>query len=306
MKRIIFLIFIILLTGCSNNDSVYKSNLHYKNSKTLIKNDDPKAPIGMELGFFDESSIDEDQVIHKVDKNEIYSPKISVGNYFQETFKFGLFFLIDYKQIPVITDEKVSFIDVKLKPDEKRDIDVELPKSDLKQGLHDLIVILVRDPENTLNKNQFVSEDQVYLSRRVALIVENGQTSPVNYKAVSSQESKDIISSPIITKKINGKPRDYLSFISSKDNVFLNFGSNKNDKRFAIIGIINSKQIKLELPYLLAKTKGNMSLPISFYEYKKELPANALIAIIDDPFTLDKNNLIQQKIQFTNLITLKK
>ncbi|WP_033827808.1 hypothetical protein [Bacillus andreraoultii] len=196
LKRICFIsLFFIIVIGCSDK-TVEKSDKDIPSDSTQV---------GMVLGLYDESATDSKQMIHKIKANEAYTPEIYIKNNFPNESSFRLFFLKDYKQCEVFTDDEVksSYIDIKLKHLEEKSIQVKIPL--VEEGLHDFIVIAVRDPDNTLDKEQYVDSTQVYLSRRVSLISGDiKSTDNIIYTPLNSNNNingQDIYTEPFISLK---------------------------------------------------------------------------------------------------------
>lgn len=295
-KIFLMLLFFILVTGCSNINVEKDADVNVSNKSTQV---------GMVLGLYDESATDSKQTIHKIKANEAYTPEIYIKSNFPDEYNYRLFFFKDYEECEVFIDDKTksSFIDIKLKPSGEKSFQVKLPL--VEEGLHDFIIIAVRDPDNTLDKEQYVDPTQVYLSRRVALI--SGEIKPpknIDYTLINSNDSHDIYSEPFISLK-NIKvtvasliPKGFLK------SAIINMGSTDENKRFALITLLGTKQISFGKDFIEIKKPGNFEIELSDFQFNSSEAQNAIIVLIENPFTTDEIELLREDIKFTNLITI--
>jgi len=258
------------------------------------------------FGYFDESSIDETQTIHKIATGQSYSPTFEIYNGYPNKYNFKVYFIVDYKQKEVqFLNNIVRSIDVSLEANEKKIYDVQIP--DIGKGLHDIIVFVVRDPDNVLEEKRHILPDNVYLSRRVSLIVDNEDMLPeIEYKLVESNTLKDNSSIPFITRNDHEPIYSLSETLTSKHDLMklnLNFTNKNKDQRFAIIAFIDSEQIQIKNSFLHIPKPGQVTFPLFFSKANFDWPKNLILAIVPDPYRLNKD-LNMQGILFTNLVTI--
>lgn len=108
MKILVTLVILLTIIGC-NNSSIKAP----KEDKLLTQE---KTGFAFTLGFFDESSIDEKQLTHKISDGRQYEPTVKITNGYPTSYKFRLFFLVDYTQISfLMDDQKINYLDLKVR-----------------------------------------------------------------------------------------------------------------------------------------------------------------------------------------------
>lgn len=300
----LFLLFIIVM-GCSNKN-IDKASIEPQKTVETVKSNDLE---GMALGLTDETSIDSKQTIHKIKSNNTYSPEIYIKNNFHKEYKYRLFFFKDYKQSEVIKNKhKVEYVDIKLKAKGEERFSIEIPS--IEEGLHDFLVIAVRSPENILNKKQFVDSGQVYLSRRVALISGNNKRSsdvlysPVIVKQISNLQ--DIYNEPFVSLVKQNTTVATLISKSELKNARINMGSTQKQKKYVLITIQGKHQIFInKQPYIETPQPGNFEVELSNLQFNSKHAQNLIVILVENPYTLEKGQLLTEDVKFTNLITIK-
>lgn len=259
---------------------------------------------GMILGLTDNSSINEKQTIHKIEPGGTYRPNVYIKNNLPKKYTYRIFFFRNYKQEKVIIDkENLDYIDLHLESGDDRTLNVQF--TSIEEGLNDILIIAVRDPENYLNKLQYIDSSQVYLSRRVALISENDKIPSIDYFPIiaGNIDEKEIYTDPFISLKNN----DFMSSLMTKteiSNAALSMGTKEVNNKFAIISIMGTQQISLnDNDFIEVKKTGNFDMPIH-YKFNNSKSQNVIIATIENPFTLDESLLLIEGVKFTNLITI--
>lgn len=307
---IIILFTLLFIYGCTFNSEkstdlnstsekvVYNGNL----SDLQTLNEQEETII---FGLTDESSINSKQIIHKIKQDEIYTPNIYIKNNLSEASTYRIFFFKNYIQTEVlINDKKTYYLDLNLDVGEEESFSVQFLS--VEEGLNDILVFAVRDPDNTLENPQYVDSSQVYISRRVALISGNYEKEPVvDYKHISTTagKSESFFTDPFITLVGNNS---FSTLINKEDipNSKINMGSDLKDKRFAFISLMDNQQIFLnEFSYVQTDSIGNFQYTID-YNFDNHVPKNLIIIFIENPFSLDESHLLTEGVRFTNLITV--
>ncbi|MDT0163601.1 hypothetical protein [Bacillus sp. AG4(2022)] len=266
---------------------------------------------GFGLSLVDETSTDENQIIYKLKGGQsTFSPTVSVSNNFNKPYTYRIFTFLDYMQKNVkYNNQQVSNIDISLDKHESKEITFDL---NIPEGANDLLVICVRDPNNILDKEQYISSGNVYLARRAVIL--NGEDKNINKIGFSTvnpylkTNSSEVITAPFVTQ-IDEQGKEFsLSRIpqSFVGEIQLNFES-LQDNKYALFSILGEQAIKLDRPFIKAKDNGKFKLDLLSLPYSgEEINNNIIIGVVDNPFTLDKNELIQQKVEFINIISLVK
>ncbi|MGI2295652.1 hypothetical protein [Paenibacillus sp. GXUN7292] len=114
------------------------------------------------------------------------SSKLSEIKYFEQEREFILyriFIFLNYKMLPIIFEDKSNlYIDITLNPYSKEEIPINYQM--YPPALHDLVVIAVRDTDNTLSKKDYVPEGEfVKWSRRTVNGV-NQDIPDIQYKSI--------------------------------------------------------------------------------------------------------------------------
>ncbi|MBT2684884.1 hypothetical protein [Bacillus sp. ISL-37] len=305
----IFILVTILLTSCNFSEEQSEGKkITFKNKKVL---NDEITNYGFELGLTDETSINENQVLFKIKdtSSASFTPSIKIKNNFDNAYTYRLFFLIDYMHKSVnLNDRKLNYIDVDLNKHQSKEFSVSL---DMPQGISDLLVLCVRDPDNILDEEQYVSSGNVYLARRAVIIngIDNYKKN-INYSAINvynqHSSSDNSVSSPVITL-LNKEDKELKQYrISSKftGNLQLKMGNLNNDTNYAILSFFGNEQMNLDNKYINVKGEGEFKIDLMSLPIKKALNKNIIISVVENPFTLDENELIQQKVEFVNIISL--
>lgn len=310
VNKIILLFFLALfgLVGCSKpKEVISEQKVNVEPKKMINSNTSEKIPFTMEFSLLDESSIDENQIIYKLNENEKFTPSITLKNGFPNPTKYRLFFLLNYIQTPVkYNNENVNFIDVNLKENENINFDVDIEQ--IPNGLNDLVVFAVRDPDNLLDKDQYVSASQVYMARRAEIIV-NNELMPreVKYTDVNVYKSKEETEGatiPFVT--IDSKNFiDKITRLTDLSSKLQLIKGTPNKSNYAIFAIIGKKQIEVINPFIHVNDIGDFKTPfLEFPLNELNENSNLIVGIVQEPFTTNKETLLLQQVEFVNLMSV--
>lgn len=305
LKKKLHLLFVLIaiLTGCNVDEMI-------DNKQTDQKEKEDK--VGVSLGLKDESSLNSHQFTHLLNEEATYTPEISIFSNYPEETPYRLFFLLDYKQIPVIFEgETKTSIDLKIPSYSLQTLDIEVP--DISNGLHDFLVILVRNPDVFLKEERYVPFYQVTFYRRVTLIVNKEKSSLPGvgglYKVKSL--SNGLTNFTFISKNSSDEPSGALSLINNfKEIGWINFDSREPNSTFFIGAFLNQKQIEIEKPYIKSSDKGSVHYPIKLKEeIKPSKEGNLFFFVVENPFKMQENFNGELKntplnVYFTNRLTL--
>src|SRR5690606_1374551 len=237
----------------------------------------------------------------KIKSNNDYSPEIIIKNNYDSSFKFRIFFLVDYKQISVMfKDKPVKTLDLQVSSRGTEKFEVKLPE--LQNGLHDFLVILVRDPDNTLEEEKFVPSAQVYMSRRIALIVDDKMDKPKHTVFhVAAKEIEQPSADPYITTETYNPVKDAITLLPKKTkDLHLNIKNGKENSTYAILSFLGKEQISFSKPFVSVSSVGQFSLPYELNNNHQSIQ-NLIITVVEDPYTLNED--VMHNVYFSNIIS---
>jgi len=302
---IFIIIFSIVLASCSFSNETFQ-NKEFKKEQKEIKN------YGFEFSLLDDTSIDENQIIYKInDISSSFTPSIKIKNNFDKTYTYRVFFLLDYMQKEITyNDKKVNFIDINIKKNQSKELSMSI---DIPKGINDLLVLCVRDPNNILDKEAYISSGNVYLARRAVIINDNDninkkrETKFTSVNVNHQYNSQDSSATGPSIKLLSKEGKEYsLSRIPNNftGNMQLEMGSRVTGTEFAIFSILGDEVIKVDHPFIKVNGAGDFKVNLLKLPISKELDKNLIIGVVENPFTLQQKELIQQKAEFVNIISL--
>lgn len=268
-KTIVAIMFLLLLSACSIN-----------NKTQFTPFEGAGNTIG--LGLSDKSS-------HRFFNFNIqgtkFTPTIQIVNDYSFKNEFTLLFLVDYKQISIVHNNvSKNKIEISVNEHSKQEFDITLPQ--LEPGLHDFMVISLRNPDlDSETKNE-----GIFLSRRASLIVENNYFYPKpNFIDIEIQKNITTKNVPILypTVKENiGNLSKSMTSINMRDidNIYFNYFVDKQNQNYVLISILD-KQVLDPPMYIRPDSQGLLNIP-----FKKIImnPANhkskLLSVIIKNPY----------------------
>jgi hypothetical protein len=304
-KVTFFIILLLFLTSCSG---IEMSNSVSVEKSQKINSNPPQG--GFEFNFDLENYITTEQ-IHFIKESEPYKANVEIINHFPIENSFRLFFLLDSKLINVNSNGKdVNYIDYNsLRTGISTKKTFELPK--LESGKHELIILLVRNPELQLDKEEFTNFEN--FGKRFIIVV--GENKEDNY----GEDTRDILvinnDSDDYENKSNNitylvphgesvNPENAMTLKkhnSPKLSASLNFWNNKSDKRYSIIALDNDKQIVLKNSIFKVKNVGNVILDLEI-NLTKEKVHNLILVIVGNPGQTPE--VPSEDLLTTNKITL--
>jgi len=298
---VLFLSLLLMLTSCSTSETSAKPNKN-DNTNSSPKNEQPYS-IGLSLQ--DKSSINDKHLTFRIDENDIFKPTISIKNDIPQNQKYRMFFLVNYMQHSVTYDQKnINSIDLDLKKNEERSIEVEIPN--LQSGINDLIVILVRDPDNVLEQDKYVSTNLVYLLRRSVVIKGDEQvknfptyTTINTFNSNKSEDGSSRVS--YLTTDDSKNKEESISMLSASTNKQINLikGNQTNKTKYAIVSILGNKQIEVKSPFVEINGEGEFEVPL--IQLPLNVENNNLITVVStNPYTTNEKELVLQPVEFVS------
>ncbi|NUJ08506.1 hypothetical protein [Bacillus paranthracis] len=298
---VLFLSLLLVLTSCSTSETSAKPN---KNDNTNLSTKNEQV-YSIELSLQDKSSINDKHLTFRIDENDIFKPTVSIKNDVPKDQRYRMFFLVNYMQHSVTYDQKnINFIDIDLKKNEERNIEVEIPN--LQSGINDLIVILVRDPDNVLEQDKYVSTNLVYLLRRSVVIKGNEQVknSPTyttinTFNGNKSEDGSSRVS--YLTTDDSKNKEESISTLSASAIKQINLikGNQTNQTKYAIVSILGNKQIEVKSPFVEINGEGEFEVPL--IQLPLNVENNNLITVVStNPYTTNEKELVLQPVEFVS------
>lgn len=302
LKKSIILLVIVVLVGCSS-----------KNEKA---NSSSLDVVSMGLGMTDETSLNEKQFTYILRSNQDFTPAIEIVNDFPHKNTYKMYVLLDSKKIDFIYNQtKMKDIDVDLNAGERRKFNIKIPK--VQDGIHDLVVFLVRNENKSLTKPEYVPPEEKYVVRRSKLIVNSEKPyvdsyKNTNYQLTSTKVTDDLI---IVSKEKTGDLRKALSIVNRKDlnTLWVNVPVVNSNQKFSWFVFINGKQIETKGNYIEPISKGVISFPLNLHDLDIDSPSTLVLGIIDNPTenietSEGESNLgkVPLGVHFSNPITINK
>ncbi|MGN7942162.1 hypothetical protein [Virgibacillus sp. 6R] len=269
---LLILFFTIIMVGCNKDATV-------KEVSSKVKKD---VSIGTTLGLNDETAVSQLNETFHIKKGNEFNPSINLHNRDTKSNSFRLYFMLDYNESTIIYNNKeLTFIDIKLDPFEEKTIDIEL--EDLSNGLHDFIVLSVRNPDKLLLEKKFFPPGHFNLAKRTTLIVGGSDSPPkvdyINYKAFDSSEEMPAILTTKPSKSLENEGITILPY-NSNSELWLNFNST-NVKKYAIFAYLGDEYLPIKNRFVEVDNKGIINIPLDIKLVKNK---NLVIGVVENPF----------------------
>ncbi|WP_017150518.1 hypothetical protein, partial [Bacillus bingmayongensis] len=313
MKYIHSLILVFLLItsllGCNNKTS------NHNTSSTVTdfinednKNSSNKDQVGTELEVVPKQN-EESKKRTFESKDGSFSASFHIASYFPETVNYRLILLLDYKKINFNLEndtEKRSYFDVSIGPNKKETYTIEFPK--VTKGIHDVVAILIREPNQFLTSDHYVPSDHFYVFQRFQIKFENNNIiNKPNYVQISQKNKTTLAEKGLfITNNETFNASDVLDIINKKDiqkDYWLHLYGRKNEE-FIIIPMVGY-DINPKLTngmYFKSIYESDMSLKLNFKDIDLSKKQNQInILLIRNPYINleDKDGkIVHPELQF--------
>lgn len=289
----LILIVLVLLMGCNNGNSEPASPSETKEVMTKKKqntsNDDL---VGTEFKVAPKGDISSPKRLFTAE-NGNYISSVKIVSKFPNDVKYKLLFLVDYEKAEFNVEneiEKKSYIDVSVSANQQKTFNVEF--KNLKKGLHDVIAILIREPNKFLNEDRYIPADHFYVFQRFQ--IKNGNEDvmkQIEFTEINKEKEGDLKEKQLfITKNIDFNPEDVLNIINKKDigqDYWLHLYAQKNEK-FVIIPMIGY-EIYPNLTngmYYKSNYDSDISLKLNFKDSDLSKKKNQInILLVRNPYT---------------------
>ncbi|MBH0348005.1 hypothetical protein BK731_18795 [Bacillus thuringiensis serovar muju] len=287
----------VLLVSCNSSENTTSNeNTNKTNEKSEQTKEQTNPLVGTSFKLTSDNALSDFQYTFKLDNNT-FKPAITIANQHPEDMEYKLFFLIDYKEAPfsIPNKKKQTSIDFKIKANEQKNLDITF--SDIPNGRHDVLAILIRRPNDYLKNNHYYSPDNFMNIRRLQLIVKDDvvpktpEFTPAQVDTNSIEISNELV---FVTEQEKfTKYEDALGQIkkSSLENLWLHFNATK-DEKFVVVPLIDYKVNEhiISERFLYAQENSDVSLKLNFKN--TDLPKsknNINILVIKNPFERIEN-----------------
>ncbi|PHB99116.1 hypothetical protein COE99_29470 [Bacillus toyonensis] len=239
---LLFVVFVLLM-GCNNGNSAPTSpsetkEVMTKKNQSTSNND----LVGTEFKVAPKGDINSSKRLFTAEDGKLISSVKIISN-FPNDVKYRLLFLVDYEKFEFNIEneiEKKSYLDVSISANQQKTFNVEF--KNLKKGLHDVIAILIREPNKFLTKDHYIPAEQFYVFQRFQIKYGNEEiTKQIEFNEINEEKGGNPDEKQLfITKNIDFKPEDVLNIINKKDigqDYWLHLYAQKNEK-FIIIPMV--------------------------------------------------------------------
>lgn len=212
--------------------------------------------------------------------SEIFSPEITLINDNPDGNDFSLIFLLDYKQIPIITNkEKKLIVEKNLKPVSEEKFQISLPE--LTVGRHDFLALAIRNSED-------INSDNIYMYRRGTIIVDQDKDVEISSSNLDSEKSTNLPEGVIFaSKELPETINDSVINFTKDDvqNLYLNFHSVAN-RNYVILTFLNNNLINESIanPYISILESGNNHVPVTMPKRSLASYNELFFAIVENPY----------------------
>lgn len=167
---VILTILSLILTSCSPSMKINSINKETTVDNTGMEQTETKNIKGGFAFNYNLENYFTTEQSHYIGEQEEYKANIEVINYFGIRAKFRIFIFIDSKLTNIVVNNKnQSFIDIDLNDSEGLKTSFEVPY--LSEGKHELIALLVLNPDKGLEKPEYV--DFSHFAKKYSVIVGN-------------------------------------------------------------------------------------------------------------------------------------
>ncbi|PFR44924.1 hypothetical protein [Bacillus thuringiensis] len=290
MKRInnivLILIVFVSLMGCNSGKS--NSSPTSKNSDGNTSNQDL---VGTDFKMGPKGDINSSKRLFKTNDGK-FTSTVNITSKFQENVTYRLIVLLDYEKAEFKIEgesEKKAHADVSISANQEKTFNIEL--TDIKQGLHDVIAVLIREPNKFLTEDRYIPSDQFYVFQRFQIKYGNeGVIKNLDFSEVETSKGNDLVESQVfITKNKDFKPDDVLNIINKKDianDYWLHLYGKKNEG-FVIIPMIDY-DIHTDITkgvFFKSNVESEVSLKLNFNDIDLSKKKNQVnILLIRNPY----------------------
>lgn len=269
LKKMYLLLAVVLASGCSGNDGSGEQSQESRES--------------MGFGLWSDGALDENQLIHAT-PNDRYTLNMTILNDYSDPHAYRVLFLVDYAAVPVrLAGKETAQVDVTV-PARDRIENMKVEFFDLTPGKHQVLAILIKDPEAKLESDNYVPSPDFYMSRKLEVRVGSSSETTVSLQQnVEAIAVANRVFPPFVTAEQPSDERAMryaLTLLPASGALWLNAYA-EAEHSYLALALSPTGDKMFELHYRADKT-GIVSLPLEW-----ELPpqgSHPIIVVVKDPF----------------------
>ncbi|WP_027086102.1 hypothetical protein [Cohnella panacarvi] len=271
LKRMILLLAVVLASGCGNGGNEASGGRPQDSGES------------MGFGLWGDGALDDYQLIHAVPSDR-YTLNMTILNDYSEPHAYRVLFFVDYTAVPIRHNgQVVSQIDVTV-PARDRIENRKVVLFDLPSGKHQVLAILIKEPDSGLENGAFVPSPEVYMSRKLEVRVGSSAEAPTSVpQNVPTIAVANRAFAPFVTAERPSEERAVrraLTLLPSSGELWLNAYAEAGQSYLAL-AVTPTGDMLFERHYRADKT-GMASLPLEW----KHPPqgSHPLIVVVKAPF----------------------
>jgi hypothetical protein len=296
LSILIFTLCITILSACQQGNRQENTDF-----------DPPFKQGGTRLFYEGTGKLNPNSTIEHIGINETYHGKVTVTNYYPFENDYNLFVFVNYKLVKILSDrESTNTLSIgRLKTGETISKDFEI--KGLKEGEHDLLILLVRKQNKPLSKKEFISSTN-YLQRYQIIVGSNvSKEHNIKFQPINNIQEEIDFDLPYLTLGSEEQYKNALSYHNTdkdiiKTNLF--FNNLKSNMRYSIVVLDNDQQVNKEPLFISIKKKGRVKVELPIKLQKNTNTHNLIVLLIPEPFT--KQDDPSENVQGLNKITVTK
>lgn len=248
--------YLVSNVNTSLNNTNYESKLDnidfvHKIGSTAKKDILPYATSGgINLGLYDINGQIEKNFNFNIKENESINKFISLGNMIEKERTYKLLLFVDYKQAPFSVDGREPSKDFTFKLGPGQSTEIPFKTSPLKKGLHDILFVIVKYPDNKSLDDEFRKNTDMnnLLFLRFSAVAENESIEQIDFNQYGEIAQGDILDGIFVSKE-----KDFKRWLSQKvrkgnsESYYIHIGNNhkKGERKYAVIALHDWKQVNI-------------------------------------------------------------
>lgn len=315
----VILLTFILLCGCSRTNSEYtKYSLQPENVTTIKSLDVSKEDGSLSYGIVNEKGIVETNEVYDLKDGENFKRFINIENYLGFDCQFAILTFVNYVQTDyLIEGENNRICNVNI--ENKTNLLVPVELSELKQGMNDVIFIIVPSPNIDTERSEnerFQAFQPVYL--RCTVMIDsthyrnNIQTNKVTELPFAKADTNGVYINTNDQEKqqyqmIEVKPKDTLNLYITFDNMNTNSHQKTDMNERVLILLKNLEQIDiLGSPFIYTEIDRDKKVVVPYEETSVQAGYSEYLAIqINRPYEVINSYGAQEDLTFSGFVGVK-
>lgn len=284
LKKMILLLAVVLASGCGDSGNDDSGERLQENTES------------MGFGLWGDGALDENQLIHAA-SNDRYTLNMTILNDYSDPHAYRVLFLVDYKAVSIrLNGQVMSQIDVTV-PARDRIENWKVELFDLASGKHQVLAILIKDPDTRLENDAFVPSPDVYMSRKLEMRIGSSSEAPVSVpQSVKAIAVANQGFPPFVTAEQPGEAtamRHALTLLPTSGALWLNAYA-ESEHSYLALALSPTGDKLFERHYRADKT-GMASLPLEWEQPPQG--SHPIIVVVKDPFaapSIDDASMVNQ------------